>query len=245
MGSQAFTLGPVTIYWYGLTFSMAFMLCGAVWAALCHRRGYGVATGFEFGFWLIVSSVAGARLAFILANYDLYAADPAKLLHLRSGGLIFYGGIIGGLIASLIFARLKHMPIPGMLDIAATGTPLGHSMGRIGCFINECCYGIHAEGACTVMTSSGLRVPVQLIESTGTLIIFVILWRSFRTTPPWGRTAALYLVLYGILRFTTEFLRGDPRTEWGVLHVAQWISVAAIGLGCLWLYRLRLSRKDG
>jgi phosphatidylglycerol:prolipoprotein diacylglycerol transferase len=239
MGTQAFSIGSVTIYWYGLTFSMAFMLCGAVWAALSSRRGFGVSMGFEFGFWLILSSVAGARLAFIIANLSTYMQDPGQILQLRSGGLIFYGGILGGLLMTLIFARLKKMPIPSLLDIAAAGTPLGHSMGRLGCYINGCCYGIHGEGPGTTMTNTGLRVPVQLIESAGTLVVFMILWRTFQVKAPWGRTAALYLVLYGLLRFSTEFLRGDPRSTWGPLHMAQWLSAAAIVAGILWLQRLR------
>lgn len=239
MGTQAFTIGSVTIYWYGLTFSMAFMLCGAVWAALCSRRGFGVSMGFEFGFWLILSSVAGARLAFIIANLPTYMQDPGRILQLRSGGLIFYGGILGGLLMTLIFARLKKIAIPSLLDIAAAGTPLGHSLGRLGCYINGCCYGIHGEGPFTTMSDTGLRIPVQLIESAGTLVVFMILWRTFQTRPPWGRTAALYLLLYGMVRFSTEFLRGDPRSEWGPLHVAQWLSLAAIVAGGLWLYRLR------
>lgn len=243
MGSQAFTIGSVTIYWYGLTFSAAFLLCGAVWAALCHRRGLGASMGFEFGFWLILSSVAGARLTFIMANLPTYTQDPGRIFQLRSGGLIFYGGIAGGLLMTLLFARLKKLPIPSLLDIAATGTPLGHSLGRLGCYINGCCYGIHSEGLFTTMTGSGLRIPVQLIEAAGTLAIFIILWQTFRIKPPWGRTAALYLVLYGLLRLVTEFLRGDPRTTWGGWHVAQWLSAAAVAWGTIWLLQLRKSSR--
>ena len=239
MTPPAFTIGSTPIYWYGLMFSLAFMFCGVVWASLSHRRGYGASTGFEFGFWLILSSVFGARLAFIIANLSTYLDNPSLFLNLRSGGLIFYGGILGGLFMTILFARLKSMPVLGMLDIAAAGTPLGHSVGRLGCHLNECCYGIHDHGFGAVMTGGGLRVPVQLIESTGTLLIFLLLWRSFRTQAPWGRTAAQYLLFYGLLRFCTEWLRGDPRVEFGPLHVAQWISLGAVIVGGLWLVRLK------
>lgn len=241
MNPVAFTIGPVSLYWYGLFFSLGFMACGAGWAWACQRRGLGWVTGLELGFWLILCSVIGARLAFALSHVDYFLLHPAALFQVRKGGMIFYGGIVGGLAAVGVFARRRKIPFLSLLDVAAVGTPLGHAVGRIGCAFNGCCYGITWNGPGAVHLHECLRFPSPLLEVFGNLCIFLVLTFGFRRNPPWGRSAAFYLILYGAFRFSNEFLRGDPRQVWGPLHTAQWLSLLAVVGGVL---LLRFTTQD-
>lgn len=232
---------------YGLFFAGGFLAAGIVWSVHMRALGKSWSDGFEFGFWLIVSSVIGARTAYILANASAFTGEPLQMLNLRSGGLIFYGGIIGGIAAVLIFARLKQLPLPALLDVAACGVPLGHALGRMGCLLNGCCFGVPYNGPLHEALHGTARFPVQILEATGNLTLFMALivtfQRTYRSRHPSalgsGRCAAFYLIGYGVLRFGVEFLRGDPRLTWGPLHIAQWLSLLAVTAGGLWLLAIR------
>ena len=140
---------------------------------------------------------------------DCFAA--AKFWH---GGLVFFGGVLVGIPAVVLVAKLKRMPPSSVLALVTVGVPLGHVFGRLGCFVKGCCYG---HPSSHLLAVEG-KLPVQLIEAAGELVIFVIVflwfWRltRHRTALP-GRLVlsvpVLFLTLYSPLRFTTELLRGD------------------------------------
>ncbi len=131
------------------------------------------------------------------------------------GGLVYYGGLFGGLLAGYIYLRCKKVPLAGYGDIAAVSIPLFHFFGRLGCFLSGCCYGIessvgfimhhsHAPGANGVR-----RFPVQLAEAAVNLIIFALLLYLHKKGRAQGRLLSLYLLAYPLCRFFLEFLRGD------------------------------------
>lgn len=254
MHSIFIQIGGFSIRWFGVMMALGFL---AAFVNLNYQaKLFKIDNQFisDMLVWILVGGILGARTAYVIANWHVeYADNPLAVLYIHRGGLIYYGGLIGGVISSWIYVCLlkKYPPLP-VADIAGASLPLGQAFGRIGCFMNGCCYGrcTHSpigvkfpvnspawidqvHGHCIDTTSScSLSVyPVQLFESIGALIIFGILWFALRKQKFAGVTASLYLILYGILRFCMEFFRGDERQHVGNLTTAQLISVLMICCG--------------
>ena len=244
MNPVAFHVFGRPIYWYGIFVALGFLAGITHWNLRARREGWPAETGSDLGFWIMIGGMLGARLAYVLAHWPDYAAAPLTILRIDQGGLIYYGGFIGGAVATLLFARRRRRPLLEVADFTIGAVPLGHFFGRIGCFINGCCYGIPTSGliACSYPFDGVPRHPVQLYEAIGNLCIYLLLLRA----PPRraGDRFAFYLLLYPILRFVLEFLRGDARWRWRGLTMAQLISAALFLTGFALLYRpFRMARK--
>jgi phosphatidylglycerol:prolipoprotein diacylglycerol transferase len=157
------------------------------------------------------SGLAGAWLLGALVHRDL-----------TEGGFVFYGGFLVAVAASLAWLRAWRIPIGPMADAAAVALPLGHAVGRVGCFFAGCCYGRTLDG--------GARIPVQLIEAAGLVVIAII---TSRSRAPF----LLYVALYACLRLGTEALRGDfiERGAVGPLAPSQFVALLAL-LATAWLH---------
>ena len=205
-----FKIGPVQVYSYGVMLALAFLAA----AFLAKRRASALGMKgddiLDLCVWLIVSGLIGGRLLFVLLNLDYYRENPFDALKLWQGGLVWYGGLIAAVLATVIFLSAKKMPILKTCDLMAPYVALGQSIGRIGCFLNGCCYGKAGH-------------PTQLYESAAMFAVFLILRKR---TPANGRTFFLYLILYSCIRFAIEFLRGDNPAVLMGLTISQLISVA-------------------
>jgi phosphatidylglycerol:prolipoprotein diacylglycerol transferase len=247
MDPIAFTVLGKPIYWYGILVALAFVAGTVHWAIIGRREGRPTSFSSDLALVLMVSGILGGRIAYILANLDQYAANPIEIIRIDRGGLVFYGGFIGAALGALIMARVRKEPVLSLLDFAVTAVPIGHAFGRIGCFVNGCCYGTRWEGPWAVWFDGALRHPVQLYEALFNLGLYAFLFWFYPRRKKHGTTLALYLVLYGCWRFVGEFFRGDARLGAAGLHVAQWTSVAMIAAGiALWLLaRPRAGAKTG
>ncbi len=210
-----FKLGPIPIHSYGVALALAFLAA----AFLARRRAFALGGNgddiLDLCVWLIVSGLIGGRLLFVLLNLEYYRENPIDTLKLWQGGLVWYGGLITALLAAVIFLSAKKMPILKTCDLMVPYVALGQSIGRIGCFLNGCCYGKEI--------APGLIHPTQLYESAAMFVVFLILRKR---TPANGRTLFLYLILYSSIRFAIEFLRGDNSAILMGLTISQLISIA-------------------
>ena len=132
------------------------------------------------------------------------------------GGSVFYGGLLGGMAAGLIYGKIKKLDLNEYSDICAPMIPLFHFFGRIGCFLGGCCYGIESPFGFTVHGNELVptindvqRFPVQLLEAGLNLALFFVLAHLLKKNKFKGGLFAIYLVIYSIIRFFDEFLRGD------------------------------------
>lgn len=253
-----FTLFGFPVRSYGVMAALGFLAAVATWSWLAKRGRDPVFTpelAVDLGVWLMLSGILGSRIAYVVANWSHYLAAPAEIVRIDQGGLIFYGGLILASAVLVGFARRRRIPLWRMADFAIPGLAVGHALGRIGCFLNGCCYGRVAEAhpawgvvypACSEpgQVFPGVPLyPVQLLEAAGLLAIWAVLLRAYPRRKRAGGVFALYLLLYPPLRFALEYLRGDPRQ--GVFHVdaAQWISV---GLWiCGWALMALLPKNEG
>lgn len=131
------------------------------------------------------------------------------------GGSVFYGGLIGGLVAGFIYIRKAKLPVDVTTDCAAVSIPLFHGISRVGCFLGGCCYGVEWEHGITftnalIEQANGVpRVPVQLFEAAYDMLLFAVLLILINKKLLAGKLMALYLLTYAVGRFTLEFWRGD------------------------------------
>lgn len=251
------------IYWYGVFMALAFGAGLLHWTLLGRREGRPPGFASDLSFWLIVGGIGGARLAYVLGNWREFADTPGLIFRVDKGGLVFYGGFFGAWLAVWLFARARHAPVLKLFDFTLTALPLGHAFGRIGCFINGCCQGSPHVGllSCTYPAKSAvwwsqmqdglipanapasLPVwPVQLFEALGNLILYAVLMAVYRRRPADGSIFVLYFLLYPILRFNLEFLRGDlsDRVVVHGLTSAQWVSAGLFASALVFAGALRL-----
>jgi phosphatidylglycerol:prolipoprotein diacylglycerol transferase len=260
------TLFGRPIYWYGLLLAAGFGagLLHLAWLGRREGRPRGFAS--DLCFWLIVGGILGARLAYVLGNWSEFAATPGLILRVDKGGLVFYGGFFGAALAIWLFARIRQQPVLKLYDYTLTALPLGHALGRIGCFINGCCQGsLHAGPlSCTYPAHSAVwwsqvddRLiaatapaalpvwPVQLFEAVANLLIYAVLFRVYPRRRPAGSIVVLYFLLYSTVRFSLEFLRGDlsDRVILRGLTSAQWVSLGLFAAALLMGFILRLKAR--
>lgn len=132
------------------------------------------------------------------------------------GGSVFYGGLLGGMLICVIYAKIKKLDLTEYSDICAGFVPLFHFFGRIGCFLGGCCYGIESsfgfitnDNTLNPSINGVVRFPVQLLEAALNLGLFFLLAYLLRKNKLKGGLFALYLLIYSVIRFFDEFLRGD------------------------------------
>ncbi len=177
------------------------------------------------------------KLPYVLINWEKLKRIPAEdLLNFIFGEIVFYGAFLGGAIAIFWFCRGFKIPLLKSLDTLAPAVPLGHALGRVGCYFGGCCYGVsvHADHPFAVVYPSiSLAAPsgvpllaVPLIEAVVLVCIsavtFLVLFRSKKT----GLAIVTYVMLYALARFIIEFFRGDiSRGHLGILSTSQVIAL--------------------
>lgn len=241
---------------YGL---LALLGAGAAWVYFHRRlraRGENPGRAEQAFLWGALGAVAGGKVLYLLprlpqltADLPLLAQDPAAFAaRYLTGGFVFYGGLLGALGAVWGFCRRRKAPFGPLARDLVPAIPLFHAFGRVGCFLAGCCYGIPApaEGwGVAFPHSQGVPlVPVQLYEAAGCLVLFLLLDRLARRGCRGEELLAVYLALYGALRFFLEFLRGDgARGFWGALSTSQWVAVVTVAAALLWMGRQ--TRRQG
>ena len=175
-----------------------------------------------------------------------------------ASGLVFYGGLLGAYAAVLIFCRIYGLYSYPELNHFTVIVPLFHAFGRIGCAVNGCCYGIEYHGPLAITyTASHInpgisddiadfsRFPVQPLESLIEILLFVFLLLLYIKKRDRYSLTSIYLLIYSVVRFLDEFLRGDPaRKIWGPFSTSQWISLVIFAAVFIYL-AVRQSRSPG
>lgn len=207
-----------------------------------------------------IGCLFGAKMLYLLVSVDVYwLADKSFSVNMRywyalaaSGGMVFYGGLIGAFLGALRYCKRFNIPVFEAIETVIPAVPLFHFFGRIGCFMSGCCYGIEYGGAVSVTFTDAVGapngiplLPVQLFEAAGNLLLCGILTALFLRDMPHICLSGLYLVCYGTMRFALEFFRGDAiRGRLFFMSTSQWISAAAIAAGAVLLIKTRKKGTD-
>jgi len=241
-------IGSLSIYSYGVMVALGFALATACVYARAPKFGIDRDSIIDLMILMLVSGVAGARLFYVLQNYGYYLAYPLEVLNLSKGGLVWYGAFIAGLFSSVVYMKIKRMDFWAAMDLAAPYIALAQAIGRVGCFLNGCCYGIEAPKGCILAVGSAsdtlLHLPTQLYSAMALVLIFAVLcvWQSHRRFK--GEIFVGYCVLYSAKRFFMEFLRGDNPRLYLDLTISQVISCALFALSLsVFIYMAVLWKK--
>jgi phosphatidylglycerol:prolipoprotein diacylglycerol transferase len=248
MHSILFHIGPLPIYAYGLMLMLAFLAATAIAARLAQERGIPSEYVLDLTAWILVAGIGGARLLYVLLQWGYFRDHLSHVFRLWEGGLSFHGGLVGGLLAGLVFCRRRGVSFLRMGDVVAPGLTIGYSIGRIGCFLNGCCYGAPTDlpWACRFQDPpitgplTPPSHPTQIYASIINLGIFALLMMIWRRQRAAGQVLWSYLLFYAIYRFGIEFLRKGATAQVlaaGLTH-SQWASIGMALLSGAVLFRL-------
>jgi phosphatidylglycerol:prolipoprotein diacylglycerol transferase len=173
----------------------------------------------DMAFYTVILAIAGSRLGFVLLEPAAFLEDPILIFKLWEGGLVFSFGLVVGVITLLVLARKKKIPFFLVGDTWAPGLALGQAIGRIGCFLAGCCYGIKTDSWCAVtftdpnsLAPLGVPLyPTQLFHSAANFTIFIVLLLINRKKQYTGQVLVWYMILHPIQRLFIEKFRGDYR----------------------------------
>ncbi|MFP4658105.1 MAG: prolipoprotein diacylglyceryl transferase [Desulfonatronovibrionaceae bacterium] len=231
--------GPITIHSYGFFIALAF-LAGMTWTMReANQRDLPAKYVPDFSFYIILGSIIGARILYVLLNPTYFLKNPLEAVMFWKGGLVFLGGAIVATLLGYLFLRKKNQPVWPWLDALAPGLALGQAIGRLGCVFAGCCYGqtCNLPWAVTFTAPESLAPvhvplhPTQIYHSLAGLITFALLLvLKKRTTEP-GKLMGAFLILYSVFRFNIEFFRGDYRGDLGILSVTQLLAAGIFILG--------------
>jgi phosphatidylglycerol:prolipoprotein diacylglycerol transferase len=232
-------LGPLTLKTFGIMFALGFLGAAAVSGRRFKELGKPADWAYELIFAGLVGGIVGARVYYLVQNWDTVKDDFFGNLFSGSG-LVWYGGAIGGAIAVCFWAWRRGFLGLALLDIAATPLALGYAIGRIGCQLSgDGDYGkvsdlpwamSYPHG--TVPTTHRVQ-PTPVYESVTMALVAWILW-SFRDRLAPGLLFALYLVLSGLERFLVEFVRRNDEV-WAGLTAPQIESLVLMVIGSVWI----------
>jgi len=249
----ALTLVGISVRWYGLILVAAAAI--AIWVAQREGRRRGIDSGVvsDAVIWVGGAALLGGRLLYVVQNeLGSLAAHPTHLLMVWMGGLSFYGGLIGGLLALIVFARRRRIPVLATFDIAAPAAAIGQAIGHLGCLIGGDSYGVPTDLPWAViyrnpnaMAPTGVPLhPTQAYEAILLAALFVGLWlgRERLGRLGDGAIAGAYLLGLAVIRFGLFYLRDEPSVLLG-LKTAQLIGLGIAVLGVVLFITARQARS--
>ena len=243
MDRVAFTVFGIDVMWYGILMATGMIL--GTYLALKEAKRVGISEDdvLNLAIFAIPAGVLGARLYYVIFNWGFYSQNPSQILNFRGGGMAIHGALIGGILAGLIYTKIKKINFLKMADIALIGMPLAQAIGRWGNYINGEAHGGPTDLPWGIMVD-GVKVhPTFLYESIWDFGIFIFLWIFRKKKKYEGQVAIYYIILYSLGRFFIEGLRTDSLMI-GPLRMAQVISLVGVVGGIIaHIYLLKKSNN--
>ncbi|MBD2358494.1 prolipoprotein diacylglyceryl transferase [Tolypothrix sp. FACHB-123] len=257
-GPILWRIGPITIRWYGLLIASAVLIGVSLSQYLAKRRNVNPDLLSDLSIWLVIGAIPAARLYYVLFQWPEYAQHPERIIAIWQGGIAIHGAILGGLVAALIFAKLKQVSFWQLADLVAPSLILGQAIGRWGNFFNSEAFGdptnlpwklyIPVDRRPPDFIDNEYFHPTFLYESLWDLMVFALLitlfFRSLQGKPRLkiGTLFLTYLATYSLGRLWIEGLRTDSLML-GPLRMAQVVSLIGIALGLAGLAWLYLAKR--
>jgi len=243
-----FSLGELAIPSFWAAAFTGFFLAFLVLRSDVVRRGYDVDLAYDLTLYAYVGGWVGARLFLIPTGWQYFTENPISFL-LSSSGWVWYGGLLGGVVAAWILAQRRRISLLALADMAAAPLAMGLAIGRIGCQLSgDGDYGVPTDLPWGMSFPNGVvptteRVhPTPVYEMLACFAIFAYLWRRRLRNPPIGDLFGRYLILSAIVRFLIETVRRNPNWLFG-LTTAQWLSIGLTAVG-VWLVRRAVAPRE-
>lgn len=256
MSSNLISIGDFQIKWYSVLILSAFLLGIFLIEKEAKKNKIDKLIISNLCFYLIIVCILGARIYYCIFNLDYYLNNPIDIIKIWEGGLAIHGGIISGIIFTILYCKKNNLNLLKTFDIFVPALIIGQTIGRWGNFFNKEAYG----SITTYDTLSKIHIPKFIIngmyidhhyyhptffyESLGCLLGFIILIiYKYKIKKINGELTSIYLIIYGILRFFIESLRQDSLMI-GNLKIAQLVSIIMIISGITLFIVLKIRSKN-
>jgi phosphatidylglycerol:prolipoprotein diacylglycerol transferase len=232
---------------YGVMLAVSF-ICAIIYVRHAAKK-YAISPVIieNLAFYLMVGVIIGGRILYAIFHWHQYENDLLGIVRIWEGGMMFFGGFLGAVLASLLYLRKQKIPVLKIADIIAPAIALGEFFTRIGCFLNGCCFGTpstlpwavkfppHCVAGSSPVSQYALH-PTQIFSSLFGLALFFFLNHRLNKVHKTGAVFALYLIFSGMFRFGIDFIRyyENPANFW----INQIISIAVAGSGLLLYYQV-------
>jgi phosphatidylglycerol:prolipoprotein diacylglycerol transferase len=239
----AFSIGAIKVMWYGIMVVLAVIV--VIIFALMEARRVGLARDhiYNVALWSIIGAVIVSRLVHVIDQWDYYMKNPAQIVNFA--GLSIYGAVLGAMLAILIYCLVNKLSFWQIGDISAPGALIGQAIGRVGCIIGGCCYGLENPPFCAIEYTSanhglygtpiGIPLyPTQIYHLVWNLVAFGILWPLRTKLKPQGTVFLSYLALYALGDLMIRFLRQGTPFLFG-MQQAQLIGIVVLLVTVPWL----------
>jgi phosphatidylglycerol:prolipoprotein diacylglycerol transferase len=256
--------GGLKVFGYGVMLVLAFI--GSTWLAArqARRRGLDPDVILDMAFWVFLVGLVGARLFYCIEYWGHGINSLLDVVQYWKGGIVYYGGILGGVLAFFLYRRFNPFPLRPVMDVLAPAIALGTLFGRLGCFLNGCCFGDRCDlpwavsfpaatdpwkhhrdlGWITPDAAWSLPIhPTQLYSAIDALVLLILLLTYFPLRRRDGEVIGLLMVTYPVTRFLIEYLRNDEGAFFAGLTISQNISILLLVGGlAYWFWLSRLPR---
>jgi phosphatidylglycerol:prolipoprotein diacylglycerol transferase len=250
-----FKIGPLTIRYYGVLIATGFLVGLWLSAKYAEKKGLKKDLIYDLGFYLFLGGLIGARIIYILfTDLKYYIKNPLHVFSIWEGGLAIHGAILGGIVVIYFFSKKYKISFLKLADIFSPGVLLGTAIGRIGCFMNGCSYGLPTKLPWGLIYSpiseAGIKFngqplhPVQLYESFLAFFGFLILYKLSKKKYFTGYLFFMYAIIYSVIRFFVEFFREAVRIKFLFnISEAQILSIFVIILCIILIYKNKKLEK--
>ena len=244
--------GSFPIHTYGVLLALSFAAALYTTVTLAKASDISAEDIGDITLIALVSGLIGGRLLYVIVEWDQFQNEFASIIF-RRDGFVFYGGLLLAIPATILMVRRKKLPIARTADVIAPALALAHSIGRLGCFAQGCCYGAPSDYGITFPADSppSMRFgevpvhPTQAYESISLLLLFGLLLFVKRRKFFDGSVFLAYMACYAVIRFAIERLRADDRGFYlGEFSGSQLISIGMLAAASILYLRFKPSRAS-
>lgn len=260
LNTEAFSVFGISVYWYGIILTTGIIMGTFLACYIAKKEHLDPNLFMDFVLYDILFAILGARLYFVIFNWDYYKANPGQIFNIRQGGLAIYGGVIASIIFAAGYTRIKKIRFVQFADVAVYGLLLGQAIGRYGNFFNKEAFGGYTDNlfAMAILKNEAKPpIPTEVLNNIKTfnafgaaeyiqvhptflyescwnlmLLIGLLIYRKHQKA--YGEIFCLYLIGYGVGRFLIEGLRTDQLLLWHTqIPVSQVVAIISVIVGII------------